>query len=122
MAYDWPGNVRELERLMERAVALTDSDVVELDDLPPAICGDYGAALWPSVRRNDSLRAWASRYTRLVLDRCAGNKAEACRALDISYHTLQAYLRFPVHSPAVREQDAWDVDGPAQTREAESAV
>ena len=122
MAYDWPGNVRELERLMERAIALTDSDVVELEDLPPAICGDYGAALWPSVRRNDSLRAWASRYTRLVLDRCEGNKAEACRALDISYHTLQAYLRFPVHAPAVHEQDSWDGDGPARAAETESAV
>src|SRR2546427_122794 len=67
MTYDWPGNVRELERLMERAVTLAESDVIELDDLPPTIRGDYAAALGPSVRRNDSLRAWASRYARLVL-------------------------------------------------------
>jgi len=97
MTYDWPGNVRELERLMERAVALADTDVIELDDLPPAVRGDYGTALGPSVRRNDTLRAWASRYARLVLDRCEGNKREACRSLDISYHTLQSYLRFPIH-------------------------
>src|SRR6267142_991282 len=90
MTYDWPGNVRELERLMERAVTLAESDVIELDDLPPAIRGDYAAALGPSMRRNDSLRAWASRYARLVLYRCQGNKREACRALDISYHTLQS--------------------------------
>src|SRR3954453_8876107 len=100
MAYDWPGNVRELERLMERAVALADSEVIELDDLPPAVRGDYGTALGPSMRRNDTLRAWASRYARLVLDRCEGNKREACRSLDISYHTLQSYLRFPVHGPS----------------------
>ena len=62
--------------------------------------GDYVTALGPSLRRNDSLRAWASRYARLVLERCEGNKREACRALDISYHTLQSYLRFPVHDPA----------------------
>ena len=42
----------------------------------------------------------ASRYARLVLDRCKDNKREACRILDISYHTLQSYLRFPVHEPA----------------------
>ena len=30
-----------------------------------------------------------------MLDRSQGNKREACRVLDISYHTLQAYLRFP---------------------------
>jgi DNA-binding NtrC family response regulator len=95
VSYDWPGNVRELERLFERAVTLAESDVLELDDLPPTIRGDYATALGPSLKRNDTLRAWTSRYTRLVLDRCQGNKREACRVLDISYHTLQAYLRFP---------------------------
>src|SRR5579862_1662222 len=39
-AYDWPGNVRELERLIERTVALARSDVIELDDLPPALRGE----------------------------------------------------------------------------------
>jgi DNA-binding NtrC family response regulator len=95
VSYDWPGNVRELERLMERAVTVAESEVLELDDLPLTVRGDYAAALVPSLRRNDTLRAWTSRYARLVLDRCQGNKREACRVLDISYHTLQAYLRFP---------------------------
>ena len=45
-------------------------------------------------RGQRQLRAWASRYARLVLERCDGNKREACRVLDISYHTLQAYLRY----------------------------
>jgi hypothetical protein len=40
------------------------------------------------------MRAWGSRYARLVLERCAGNKRLTCRVLDISYHTLQAYLRY----------------------------
>jgi DNA-binding NtrC family response regulator len=111
VSYDWPGNVRELERLMERAVALVESDVIELDDLPPTVRGDYHAALGPALRRNDTLRAWTSRYARLVLDRCQGNKREACRVLDISYHTLQAYLRFPwqeeiIDTPPVAEQQA----------------
>jgi len=108
MTHDWPGNVRELERLMERAITLATSDVIELDDLPATVRGDYANALGPSLRRNDSMRAWASRYARLVLDRCKDNKREACRVLDISYHTLQSYLRFPVHEPAGSAQ--WKVD------------
>ena len=32
--YDWPGNVRELENVIERAIALTGSDEITLDDLP----------------------------------------------------------------------------------------
>jgi DNA-binding NtrC family response regulator len=103
MTYDWPGNVRELERLMERAITLAESEVIELDDLPSTIRGDYATALGPSLRRNDTLRAWASRYARLVLDRSHGNKRDACGVLDISYHTLQSYLRFPIHDPAAGE-------------------
>jgi transcriptional regulator with PAS, ATPase and Fis domain len=92
--YDWPGNVRELERLMERAVALARRDRIDLDDLPPHVRGDYGDVIGPSLAASETLRAWGSRYARLVFERCGGNKRRACRVLDISYHTLQAYLRY----------------------------
>jgi DNA-binding NtrC family response regulator len=91
--YDWPGNVRELERLIERAVTLAETEVIGLDDLPAVIGGDYAASLVPALRRQDTLRAWAGRYVRLVVDRAHGNKREACRVLAISYHTLQAHLK-----------------------------
>lgn len=35
--YDWPGNVRELQHLVEQLVVLTDSPVIETDDLPAQI-------------------------------------------------------------------------------------
>ena len=92
--YAWPGNVRELERFIERAVALTESNQIELDDLPPQLRGDYVEILGPSFAAGESLRAWGSRYARLVYERCGRNKRRACRHLDISYHTLQAYLRY----------------------------
>jgi Bacterial regulatory protein, Fis family len=41
-----------------------------------------------------------------VLERCHGNKREACRILDISYHTLQSYLRYPID----RDMAADDLD------------
>ena len=94
LAYEWPGNVRELERVIERAVALNASDAVELEDLPPVLLGGYSDVLLPSVRAKETMRAWGSRYARLVLERCANNKRRACRELGISYHTLQGYLRF----------------------------
>jgi len=37
LAYDWPGNVRELENCLERAVALGDQSIIEVNDLPPTI-------------------------------------------------------------------------------------
>jgi len=38
--YDWPGNVREMENLIERSVALTDGDIIDLADLPEKIRKD----------------------------------------------------------------------------------
>ena len=90
--YDWPGNVRELERMMEAVVVLTQGDRVQLTDLPQSVRGHYAEILEPSLAERESLRRWGSRYVHLVWQRCGQNKREACRILDISYHTLQVYL------------------------------
>jgi transcriptional regulator with PAS, ATPase and Fis domain len=96
ITYEWPGNVRELERMIEGAIATCDSKQIALDDLPIALRGAYGEVLMPAVVANDTLRAWGSRYARLVLEKCDRNKRQACDRLDISYHTLQAYLNYRV--------------------------
>jgi len=93
-AYHWPGNVRELQRTLEGAVAMSDSQVIDLDDLPTPLRGSYAEVIVPSLDANESLRAWASRYAKLVLERSGHNKRKACRTLGISYHTLQAHLRY----------------------------
>src|ERR1700716_925672 len=46
--YDWPGNVRELENCVARAVTLGDHQIIDVNDLPPAIRteqSDAGTAL-----------------------------------------------------------------------------
>jgi DNA-binding NtrC family response regulator len=102
LTYDWPGNVRELERVVERGVALACGSTLELDDLPPALLGGYADALVPALQARSTMRAWASRYARLVLERCGNNKRKTCRELQISYHTLQAYLRSDRRKPMRR--------------------
>lgn len=98
LAYGWPGNVRELERVIECAVALADSDQLQLDDLPASLLDGYAEVLVPSFRQFESIRTWGSRYARMVLERCENNKRRTCRELGISYHTLEAYLRWtPEH-------------------------
>jgi DNA-binding NtrC family response regulator len=92
--YDWPGNVRELERLIERAVALSAADAIEVHDLPPHVRGQYSEVFEPSIGSAETMRAWGSRYARLIYERCGRNKRKACRVLGISYHTLDAYLRY----------------------------
>ena len=106
--YSWPGNVRELERLIERVVALAVSRRIEIEDLPPKVRGLYGEVFEPSIATADSMRAWGSRYARLVYERCGRNKRRTCRVLGISYHTLDAYLRYAQRRSGGRKQlPAW---------------
>ena len=81
LSYGWPGNVRELQRVIERAVALTPGHVVTLSDWPPELTREYAEVLHPSAVRADSMRAWGSRYARLVLERCDRNKRRTCDVL-----------------------------------------
>jgi two-component system, NtrC family, response regulator HydG len=37
LAYDWPGNVREFRNVIERAVALGNGPMIELDDFPECV-------------------------------------------------------------------------------------
>jgi DNA-binding NtrC family response regulator len=107
VAHDWPGNVRELERLIERAVALASTEVIELEDLPEPIWRDLAAIAMPSIEARDTMRAWASRYARLMVERCGGRRSEAARVLGISYHTLKGHLKYPSRAamPARREDE-----------------
>ena len=91
-AYEWPGNVRQLARVVERAIALSPGPAILLADLPQEISRPYADVAGSLDRTELTLRDWSSRYARLVLDRCHGNKRRACDILGISYHTLQSYL------------------------------
>jgi len=90
--------VRELERVVQRAVALTDSALIEPHDLPLGLGTRYEELFQPALEQGETLRAFGSRYARLVLHRSRNNKREACRRLGISYHTLQAYLRLAANT------------------------
>jgi two-component system response regulator AtoC len=37
LSYAWPGNIRELENVLERALVLSDDDVISFEDLPEAV-------------------------------------------------------------------------------------
>ena len=95
LMYDWPGNVRELERFIERAVALAESNVIQLDDLPPQSARRLRRDAWRrrSRRRYDARVGQPLCAARVRAVRAATSGAHAGH-LDISYHTLQSYLRY----------------------------
>lgn len=103
LTYTWPGNVRELERLIQRALVLTDADVLEPEDFPRAVAEPFLERLQPSVDTYDTLRLWTVRFVRLIVCR-SSSKTEAARRLGISMPTLRAYLTPPVDARPTRRR------------------
>ena len=88
----WPGNVRELGNVIERAVMLSDHDVLVLEDFARGgIDREVGADvpyLEGAAAEGLPLEELERRYIRLVLERCGGNKAKAARVLGVDRTTL----------------------------------
>ena len=98
MQYDWPGNVRELENCIERAVALGDQQVIDVDDLPSAIAstaqvpdGDRASSA-PGLSTTDLEDIERSTIQR-VFEQVKGDKALAGKMLGISRATLYRKLK-----------------------------
>ena len=96
--YDWPGNVRELENCVARAVTLGDRQVIDVNDLPPAIRTEQPSAAPLSSQDAASLSTTAlaemERMTILrVFEQANGDKALAGKMLGISRATLYRKLK-----------------------------
>ena len=98
-AHSFPGNVRELENILERALALCENDVVDINDLdlpgstvdsenPTAAPGYYPGA--------EPLDAYLERLERKALldalEQTRNNKTEAARLLGLSFRSFRYKL------------------------------
>jgi DNA-binding NtrC family response regulator len=93
--YAWPGNIRELENLVERLVALTEGDLIHIEDLPSELCGQAGAAVDAGLelteRGVDMVGIVAGIERKLItqaLVLTCGIKARAASLLGINRTTL----------------------------------
>ncbi len=80
---EWKGNVRELKNVMERAVIMEDSDILQLQSLPVDIqqCKGYDQASF-------HLSTVEKCHIQKMLQYTRGNKAEAARLMEIGLATL----------------------------------
>jgi DNA-binding NtrC family response regulator len=93
MNYDFPGNVRELENIMERGVALTNGNTIELGHLPE----DLRELSIKTFRRKEgkipSLEEQEFSYIQWVLNEVGGNKTLAAQILGIDRVSLWRKLK-----------------------------
>jgi DNA-binding NtrC family response regulator len=96
--YDWPGNVRELENVIQSAIVVADTQVIQANDLPerfqePDLEDDRDIPQVGSFER--LLRDFKVRVAAKAIEDCKGNKTLAARSLNISRSYLHRLVRLP---------------------------
>jgi len=91
--YDWPGNVRELENTIERAVVLTENDVIEKNDLFYYRIGNKIDATSPDSSRIKTLAEVEKEHIEKILKKVDWNRSKAAELLGITRKTVQAKIK-----------------------------
>ncbi|HMA66876.1 MAG TPA: sigma-54 dependent transcriptional regulator [Desulfosalsimonadaceae bacterium] len=90
--HHWPGNVRELENIIERAVVLSEGDVIDADLLPPQLGEQTGSSRIEEVFRGYSLKSAKAVLEQNLIQRALeateGNRSRAAKLLEISHPSL----------------------------------
>ena len=96
--YPWPGNIRELQNVIEHACMMTESDVIDVRDLPDRLQSQVAAgnADYEVLMSIDQLER---RHAQRVLDHVGGNKVRAAEILGISRTHLYQLLKATIEKP-----------------------
>ena len=90
--YSWPGNIRELENVLGHVCMMTESDVIDIRDLPERVLSSSPA----ETKQDESLLSMDQverLHARRVLQHVGGNKARAAQVLGISRTHLYQLLK-----------------------------
>ena len=84
--YNWKGEVRELENIVERAVLLSDGDMISPEDLPKRAQESSGSAYPDNLK--EATRNFEKSHIVSILERHENDKAKAAETLGIGLSSL----------------------------------
>ena len=97
MEYDWPGNVRELQNVILQIASLSDSEMIDVSDLPHYIVSRPPVPSEKSQKivevnfkdaRDQHLRQFCQTYFDEILEKYQGNISRVAREAQISRGTI----------------------------------
>ena len=98
-SYPFPGNVRELMNICERLVVMTDTEMIDVSDLPRAVvmgsadgCS-AAAASWPEIMSMGQILESVERAVLIEASRSCRSQHEIAASLDMSQPTVARKLR-----------------------------
>jgi len=100
--YEWPGNVRELENAVERAVVISQGNLITKEDLPSKLLNGRRNLVKRAFHDLTTLEELKNQYTQMVLEKTKGNKKMAAKILGVNPRTLyrkkkQGVLTYPIN-------------------------
>ena len=98
LAYDYPGNVRQLMNICERLVVMTETDLIDVKDLPAEISAGGGDAPVPGGVWQDAvtLQETLDKVEKTVLEQALakhGNQVRMAEALGVNQSTIARKLK-----------------------------
>lgn len=109
--YNWPGNIREMENTIERCLIISESDIIDIVDLPHHIKtaenngGEINVGLFSddNIIPIEKLKAEAIRHALKVTK---GNIVEVARKLQIGRATVYRLMeRYQIEAPITDKND-----------------
>lgn len=103
-AYTWPGNVRELENVVQRALVMTQGDIITPENLPftanaenattdpSEFAGSFNIGETDRIPFNQIIASVEKDLISRALDRCGGNKSKAAEMLEINRRLLYSKI------------------------------
>jgi two-component system response regulator PilR (NtrC family) len=96
--YNYPGNVRELENILERAIVLSDGQMITPRELhlsdagEPLIAADASSSSF-KIAANQARDEAERSLLKKTLDQTGWNRVRAAKILGIDYKTLRRKIR-----------------------------
>ncbi len=92
LEYPWPGNVRELENTIERAMVLSEGDMLQATDLPERLRQAFDPVQMQLQTGELSIKKTTAAIEEILIRRAlqktSGNRTRAAEVLEISHRAL----------------------------------